>query len=361
MGAIGPPVAARTRLSDIAAQAGVSEATVSRALNGKAGVSAATRRSVLAAVDALGLATSRLKARTARLVAVITPELSNPGFPVFAQVIGQSLRRRGYASVLCAQTQGGRADDELVDVLVNRGVVGVIFVSGAHADTSADHDRYAKLLSRKVPFVSINGYGERIPAPFISTDDRAGMGMAVRHLTEMGHERIGLAVGQRCDVPVQRKIEGFAAALLDLLGRTEEQADEWIRQTLFTVEGGHAGADSLLDMGCTAIVCGSDQMALGAIRAVRRRGLSVPRDISVIGFDDSPLIALTDPPLTTIRQPVEAMATAAVDALVEEVTGGSVQLNEFVFQPELVVRGSTTTCRLSAGPEGRSCPTTPAW
>jgi DNA-binding LacI/PurR family transcriptional regulator len=175
-----------------------------------------------------------------------------------------------------------------------------------------------------VPFVLINGYGERIPAPFISTDDRAGMWMAVRHLADLGHERIGLAIGRRCDVPAQRKIEGFTDALLDLLGHTDEQANDWICPTLFTVEGGHAGADSLLDKGCTAIVCGSDLMALGAIRAVRRRGLLVPRDVSVIGFDDSPLIALTDPPLTTIRQPVEAMATAAVDALVEEVTGGSV-------------------------------------
>jgi len=97
----------------------------------------------------------------------------------------------------------------------------------------------------------------------------------------------------------------------------------------------------LLDKGCTAIVCASDMMALGAIAEVRSRGLSVPGDISVVGYDDSPLIAYTDPPLTTVRQPVTAMGAAAVRALLEEVGGGHAPHTEFVFAPELVVRGST--------------------
>lgn len=226
-------------------------------------------------------------------------------------------------------------------MLVDRQVAGIVFVSGLHADTTADHDRYAKLTGRQVPFVLINGYSEKIAAPFISPDDRAAMWMAVQHLAELGHERIGLAVGQRRFVPVQRKIEGFTAAMRSVLGVAAEEAEQLVHSTLFSVEGGHAAAGALLDQGCTAIVCGSDMMALGAIRAVRQRGLSVPGDVSVVGFDDSPLIAFTEPPLTTIRQPVEAMATAAVDALLEEVGGQSTQRTEFMFQPELVMRGST--------------------
>ncbi|MEU9040060.1 MULTISPECIES: LacI family DNA-binding transcriptional regulator [unclassified Kitasatospora] len=333
------------RLSDIAAQAGVSEATVSRVLNGKANVSAATRQTVLAALDVLGYERpTRLRQRSAGLIGLITPELSNPIFPALAQVIEQTLSRHGYTPVLCTQTPGGSTEDELVEMLVDRGVAGIVFVSGLHADTTADHDRYARLSGRGVPFVLINGFSDKVDAPFISPDDRAAMWMAVQHLAELGHERIGLAVGQRRYVPVLRKIEGFTAAMREVLGRTQEEAENLVHHTLFSVEGGHAAAGALLDKGCTAIVCGSDMMALGAIRAVRQRGLSVPQDVSVVGFDDSPLIAFTEPPLTTIRQPVEAMATAAVDALLEEVGGNAAQRGEFMFQPELVMRGSTGAC-----------------
>jgi DNA-binding LacI/PurR family transcriptional regulator len=160
--------------------------------------------------------------------------------------------------------------------------------------------------------------------------------MAVQHLVDLGHERIGLAVGPNRFVPVRRKVEGFMAALGE---------GALVQHTLFSVEGGHAAAGALLDKGCTGIVCGSDLMALGAVRAARERGLTVPGDVSVVGYDDSPLVAFTDPPLTTIRQPVEAMGAAAVNALLEEIGGNPVQRAEFVFQTELVVRGSTAQAR----------------
>jgi DNA-binding LacI/PurR family transcriptional regulator len=330
------------RLADIAAQAGVSEATVSRVLNGKPGVAAATRQAVLAALDVLGYERpTRLRQRSAGLIGLITPELSNPIFPALAQVIEQVLTRYGYTPVLCTQTPGGSTEDELVEMLVERGVTGIVFVSGLHADTTADTARYDKLQGQGVPFVMINGYSERIAAPFISPDDRAAMWMAVRHLAGLGHERIGLAVGPSRFVPVLRKEEGFTAAMGEVLGRSEEDSRELIQHSLFTVEGGQAAANVLLDKGCTAIVCGSDLMAFGAIRAARARGLAVPGDISVVGFDDSPLIAFADPPLTTIRQPVESMGAAAVNVLLEEIGGNPAQRGEFVFQPELVVRGST--------------------
>lgn len=330
------------RLSDIAAQAGVSEATVSRVINGKAGVSATTRQAVVAAMDVLGYERPpKLRERSAGLIGLITPELSNPIFPAFAQVIEQVLTSRGYTPVLCTQTPGGSTEDQLTDLLVERGVAGIIFVSGLHADSTADTDRYVKLAGRGVPFVMINGYTEKISAPFVSTDDRAAVRLAVSHLAELGHERIGLAIGPRRFVPVVRKIESFVQHMRTLLPYTAEEAEELVAHSLFTVEGGQAAATPLLDKGCTAIVCGSDLMAFGAIRAARQRGLSVPGDVSVVGFDDSPLIVFADPPLTTLRQPVEAMGQAAVNALLEEIGGTPAPHAEFVFMPELVVRGST--------------------
>ncbi|MET9835826.1 LacI family DNA-binding transcriptional regulator [Streptomyces sp. NPDC006385] len=330
------------RLTDIAAQAGVSEATASRVLNGKPGVAPGTRRRVVAALDVLGYERPvRLHQRSAGLVGMVIPELTNPIFPAFAQVIEQVLTGHGYTPVLCTQMPGGSTEDELVEQLEDRGVTGIVFLSGLHADTKADPARYHRLGSRKVPFVLVNGYNEHITAPFVSADDRSAVRMTVRHLAELGHVRIGLAVGPTRFVPSRRKVEGFAAAVHAFCGTRAEEAQRHVERTLFTVEGGHAAGSALLDKGCTGIICGSDLMALGVIRAVRERGLHVPRDVSVIGFDDSPLIAFTDPPLTTVRQPVQAMATAAVGALLEEVGGNPVQRTEFVFQPELVVRGST--------------------
>jgi DNA-binding LacI/PurR family transcriptional regulator len=331
------------RLSDIAAQAGVSEATVSRVLNGKPGVATGTRESVMAALDVLGYERpSRLRTRSAGLVGLITPELDNPIFPALAQVIGQALTRQGYTPVLATQTPGGSTEDELTEMLVERSVSGIIYVSGLHADTTADTHRYDQLRGQGIPFVLVNGFSPHIKAPFVSTDDRAATRLAVQHLASLGHTRIGLAVGPRRFVPVRRKIEGFVAGMSEYFGLTEEQSEELVQHSLYTMEGGQAAATALLAQGCTAIVCASDMMALGAIRAARQAGCRVPQDVSVVGFDDSPLIAFTDPPLTTIRQPVHAMGQAAVRTVLEEIGGTPAPHTEFMFMPELVVRGSTT-------------------
>jgi alanine racemase len=329
-------------LSDVAAHAGVSEATVSRVLNGKPGVSETNRQAVLTALDVLGYERpSRLKRRSAGLVGLVVPELDNPIFPAFAQVIETVLAQKGYTPVLCTQTPGGISEDEYVESLLDHGVAGIIFVSGRHADTKADHERYRSLVERGLPVVFINGYVPDIDAPFISDDDAEAMELSVNHLVELGHTRIGLAVGQRRFVPVQRKIAGFVGSLTRQLGMTDAKARGWVEESLFSVEGGQAAARRLIERGTTAIICGSDIMALGAVRAARQAGLEVPRQLSVIGYDDSPLVPFVDPPLTTVRQPVQAMGTAAVGALIEAIAGTPVPAQEYVHRPELVLRGST--------------------
>lgn len=336
----------RARLADIAIQAGVSEATVSRVLNGRPGVAEATRQAVLTALDVLGYERpARLKQHSAGLVGLIVPELDNPIFPAFAQVIESALAHHGYTPVLCTQTPGGVHEDDYTQMLLERGVAGIVFVSGLHADSSADPSRYVALRRRGLPIVLVNGYIEGVDAPFVSNDDVTSMDLAVTHLVAQGHTRIGLALGPRRFVPVVRKITGFRDAMRRHLGL--EDVDDWVECSLFSVEGGAAAAERLVDAGCTAVICGSDLMALGAIRAVRGRGLEVPRDVSVVGYDDSPLIAFTDPPLTTVRQSVQAMGSAAVRALLDEISGVAAPRAEYVFRPELVVRGSTGSVRRS--------------
>ena len=334
----------KARLADIAAHADVSEATVSRVLNGKPGVADSTREAVLTSLDVLGYdRPSRLRRRSAGLVGLVMPELTNPIFPAFAQTIETSLAHHQFTPVLCTQTPEGVHEDDYVQLLLDRGVAGIIYVSGLHADSTADPERYRRLRDRGLPIVLVNGYHEGIDAPFISNDDVASMELSLTHLVQLGHRQIGLAIGPDRYVPVIRKIQGFRASMKSLLGR--DDVDELVERTMFSVEGGDTAAARLIERGCTAIVCGSDLMALGAIRAARRAGLQVPDDVSVVGYDDSPLIAFTDPPLTTVRQSVQAMSEAAVRALLDEIAGEPAPRAEFVFRPELVVRSSTGACR----------------
>lgn len=329
----------RIRLAEVAAQAEVSEATVSRVLNDKPGVSEATRAAVLTAIDVLGYEVpAKLRPRSGALIGLITPELTNPIFPAFAQTIESGLAARGFTPVLCTQTPGGVHEDVYVQMLLDRGVAGIICISGQHADLGESVDRYVNLGRQGVPLVLVNGYREGVVATFVSCDDAAAMELALTHLIELGHKRIGLAVGPRQYVPVQLKVEAFkrshrTAGLPD--------PDNLIVHALFTVEGGAQATSTLVARRATAIVYASDIMALGGVRQAHRLGLQIPRDLSITGYDDSPLMAFTDPPMTTIRQPVLEMSEAIVLALLDAIRGGNTEGRELVFQPELVLRGST--------------------
>ncbi|CUR59469.1 Uncharacterized HTH-type transcriptional regulator in aml 5'region [metagenome] len=333
----------KVRLTEIAQRAGVSVSTVSRVLNEKPGVNQHTRRQVLTALDVLGYdRPSRLRPRAAGLVGLIVPELENPFFPRFAHLVEANLARFGYTPVLCSQSLGGVHEDDYVQMLQEHAVSGIIFVSGIHAIQDTDPQRYIRLVEMGLPIVLINGYLAGVPAPFLSTDDARCVELAVNHLRQMGHVDIGIALGQARYTPVIRK----AAAFTELMsgpeaGLSGELIDQRIACTAYTVEGGVAAAQQLLDAGVTGIVCGSDVMALGVIRAIRAAGLRVPEDISVIGSDDSLMTEFTDPPLTTVRQPAANLATAACRNLIELISGHTVAHGDVIFQPELVVRGST--------------------
>lgn len=332
------------RLADIAKHAEVSQATVSRVLNGRPGVAESTRQSVLTSVDVLGYdRPTRLRRTSAGLVGLVVPDLTNPIFPAFAQVIETALVRHQFTPVLCTPAPWGVHEDDYVQMLLDRGVAGIIYVSGQHADTTTDPRRYVQQRERGLPIVLVNGYMDGVDAPFVSNDDEASMELSINHLRELGHRRIGLAIGPKRYVPVIRKTDGFHRFMSSLLA--VDDVEDLVTNEMFTVEGGAAAASRLIERGCTAIICGSDLMALGAVRAARSVGMRVPDDISVIGYDDSTLIAFTDPPLTTVRQRVMAMGEATVQALIDEIAGLPASRTEYVFRPELVVRASTGACR----------------
>lgn len=327
------------RLADVAKYAGVSEATVSRVLNSKPGISESTRQTVLTALDVLGYdRPAKLRGERARLVGLILPELQNPIFPAFAEVVAGDLAKRGFTPVLCTRTANGVAESDYVEMLLEQHISGVLFCGGLYAQADADHDHYRRLRERRVPAVLVNAAVENLGFPRVSVDDAHAVDQAYAHLVSLGHERIGLILAPADHMPSARKYAAFMQAIAD---RPESAGAPLVERTMYSLEGGHAAAVRLVKHGATAIICASDVHAIGAIRAARRLGRSVPGDISVVGFDDSVFMSSIDPPLTTLRQPIEAMGQAAVELLVGQIAGQSPSTDELMFEPELVVRGST--------------------
>jgi alanine racemase len=279
------------------------------------------------------------RADRAGLVGLVIPELSNPIFPIFAQVIGNLLAAQRYTTVLCAATVDGVSEDEYIDMLLDRGMTGLVVVSGKNADTIADHSVYRRLADRRMPMVFLNGSVIGVEAPVVSSDDAHAAEIAVRHLAGLGHTSIGCMVGARRYLPMQRRLQGYLATVGEL------GLDAHVVESSFSVEGGDAATRELLRHGVTGIVAASDLMALGAIRAARSTGRTVPGDVSVIGYDDNAFLTFTDPPLTSVRQPVAAMSEAVVAALIDRIEGREQPAHELTFRSEIIVRGSTAVPR----------------
>src|SRR6476659_7553367 len=199
------------RLSDVARKVGVSEATVSRVLNEKPGVSQSTRQAVLTALDVLGYERpTKLRGERARLVGLVLPELQNPIFPAFAEVVGGALAQQGLTPVLCTQTKGGVSEADYVELLLQQQVSGVVFAGGLYTQADAPHDHYRRLTQRKLPPVLVNAPIEGLGFPTVSCDDASAAEQAVGHLLSLGHTRIGLLLGPTDHIPSRRKL---AAAL----------------------------------------------------------------------------------------------------------------------------------------------------
>ena len=334
----------RTSMADIAAHAGVSTATVSRVFNGVGQVSDETRRKVLTAIDELGYdRPAPERTPDTPTIGVIVPGLTNPIFAAFAHHLQEEVARAGGIAMIRSQTPGATSEFDHLSSLLEHRVSGLIFVSGRHADLLADLGPYHEVVARSIPLVTINGARAEIPAPDFSTDDTLGIRAAVTHLHELGHSRIALLTGRTHIVPALRKAEAFTQVMEELVG----DRSPIIEETFYTYEAAAAHTNGLIERGVTAIVTGSDLQALGAIRTITSLGLSVPEDISVIGFDDSFLMSHLSPGLTTVHQPVPAIVAAAVRNLFEALATPDYtpEHADYVFSPDLVVRATTARAK----------------
>jgi DNA-binding LacI/PurR family transcriptional regulator len=328
------------RLSKVAELAGVSESTVSRVLTGNGDVAPATRDAVLTALAVCGYELpARLQEKKAALVGLVVPDLLNPVFPAFTEALAGLLNKRGLVPVLCTRSTDGVSEAHHVEMLLEQNIGGIIFVGASYADAGPEPGRL--LRDRNVPIVLLNAADENAGAARVTIDDQASAEQALTYLAALGHERIGMILGPVGHVPSVRKLAGFAA-FCERKGLTPDDWRDLVAYAQFSMEGGAMALPRLLEAGVTAVVCASDALALGAIRAARRQGLRVPEDLSAIGFDDSLYMVATDPPLTTARQPIEAMAAAAVAALAGQMEGHATVNELMMFDTELIVRSSTS-------------------
>ncbi|MCH4209628.1 LacI family DNA-binding transcriptional regulator [Bifidobacterium sp.] len=333
-----------TKLADIAQKAEVSQATISRVINGKPGVSQDTRNKVLDALSSMGMAKEQLQRNETRLVALITPDLSNPIFPEFITEFVTLLAQHGLLAVVCTYTPSGASESRFLTMLQNQPIGAAIFLAGVYDTRNTNLSIYRSLSERGIPCAFLNGAPRDMDGLYAGTDDAGAITMALRHLVDLGHTQIGLLMGDRDHYPSILKYQAAQQFFADRQLARDESLNAW---TTYGMESGRMAARNLLEQGVTAIACASDQLALGAIRAAKFMGLSVPNDISITGYDDSPEMSTISPSLTTVRQPVGKISRSVVNGILAMMESPKLakRRDTLYFEPELVVRESTGRCK----------------
>ena len=325
-------------LREVARHAGVSVATASRVANGSFAVAPATRDRVERAMRELLYVPTGRRSETG-LIGILVPELANPIFPALAQAIETRAAPDGLASILCNTGEAALREVDYVHMLLDRRVEGMIFISSEMTNLRGAHSHYLQLVAEGAKLVFVNGAIHAIDVPSVGVDERAAGEIATQHLLELGHERIGFVAGLEHYLPTQLKAAGRASALtaagIDPAGLTAH-AD-------FSTEGGGSALETLLDLPepPTGVICSSDMMAIGALHAAYRRGIRVPDELSIVGFDGIDATNWTTPELTTVEQPIAQIADTAVQTLQTLIDQPERALPSSYFRPVLRVRAST--------------------
>lgn len=338
---------ARATVRDVAAETGLSIATVSRVLNGQANVAPHTRELVLRAVGRLGDQAPRPRAAPdahgpvhGGAVYVRCPYVLTDYFGLIVSSVGETIELHGREMILGA----GEAAQEsaVLPGLPDRsGVAGAILILPPEPG-----DALVRLRDRGFPFVVID---PRTPPPrdiaAVSAAHFAGGRKLMAHVTGLGHRRIGIIGGPVTWLPSEARLAGYTASLADA---GVLQAPELLRHVPEpNIEQGYLAAGELLDLPerPTALVAFNDKTAVGALRAAAERGLSVPGDLSVAGFDDIDVSRATSPALTTVRQPLQEMGRMGVTLLMRLLSRHTLEALHVSLGAELVVRGSTGPVR----------------
>lgn len=325
-------------LRQIAREAGVSIATVSRALRQPETVSHDTRARILMLVsrhryvpDARAVG---LSSRRTGLVGLLVPTLSNSIYAAFAEAVQNRLQGAGRRLLIANTNYDEPLESQIVRALVESRVEGVIF-TGYRRDPAI----YQLLRHYRIPFVVTWSTSPVADVPSISFDNTRAAKAATAMLLELGHRRIGLVCGvSALNDRAQQRIDGYRAALAE---RNLAFDAHLVRQCPFDAAEGAAAAESLLAVPHppTALFCANDIQALGALFACQRLGVSVPSDLSILGFDDLPIVRVTSPPLSTVHVPAHEMGEAVADALLGAADTGR-PIKPRHFDASIVLRAS---------------------
>ena len=330
--------AKQATLVDVAARAGVSYQTVSRVINDHPNVAPSTRARILQAIEELrylpNVAARILVTRRSKTVGIVSYGTAYFGPGQMVAHIEASFRERGYGLTLATLAELTLdALDAAVHELRGRAVDGIVMIT----PIVGIDPRAVRAACGSVPYVMID-IALGASSPSVVIDQRLGGVLAARHLLDLGHRRIAELRGPHDWTGAVLRHEGLVASLREAgLAPVAAEEGDW------TSASGHAATLRLIDRGppFTALVAANDQMALGAMRALRERGLEVPRDVSVVGFDDLPESAFFEPPLTTIHQDFASLGRAAAECLGEVIDGRPSPAEQRVLEPRLVVRAST--------------------
>jgi DNA-binding LacI/PurR family transcriptional regulator len=326
-------------LRDVAERAGVSVATASRVATGSTAVREQTRERVEDAMrERLYVPPGRVEPSGA--IGLFVPEFGNPVFAALAEAMEMHAARAGLATILCNTHGSAQRELDYVRMLVERRVEGMVFISAEITDVRGKHSHYAQLLDRGARLVFVNGGSEELEVTSVGVDERAAGRIATEHLIRLGHERIGFVAGSAYALPTREKSLGRTDAL-----RAAGLTDGLVVHAAFSVAGGREALGELMSLPGgerpTGVICSSDLMAIGAMQEAVAAGLGVPDDLSVVGFDGIDAATWTQPPLTTVEQPIDEIARTAVAALRAQVEQPAERQPSYVFRPRLRVGGTT--------------------
>jgi DNA-binding LacI/PurR family transcriptional regulator len=323
-------------IKEVADRAGVSTATVSRVLNGNVVVREAKRAQVLAVVNELGYRPNRVASNLRRLqvqmIGVLVSDIENPHFSQMVRAVEDSAYLKGYRVLLCNTDEDPVKQREYLGVLIAERVAGAII-----SPTEAGAPEIRELIDSGASVVAFDRAVHDKRADSVLAANVAGARLGAEHLLAGGHKRIAFLGGPSGVRTAAERLSGYEQAMSGAGLKTRTAVGD------FRVEGGRRGARDLLDQGATALLVANNLMAVGALEAIRAAKLRVPADIAMVSFDDPAWAELTDPPLTTLAQPVRVMAAAAVELLMQRLGQGRERRTRRVFGLELRHRRSCCT------------------
>ncbi len=325
---------------DVARQAGVSVATVSRVLNGRVTVDGKLRERVNAAVAALGYRPNRLarnlRMNSTNVLAVVIPDIQNPFFVSAARGAEEAAFQAGYTLLLCNTDDDPEREKSYFQVLSDEAVAGIIVCS---TDECLGAIPVRAALDEGIAVVALDRRVEGAPVDAVLSDNFGGGRLGVSYLVELGHRRIGLIAGPDRFAPGRERRLGYEQALLDR-GLAVER--ELIKATDFKIESADAATEALLrlDERPTALFISSGYSAIGALRAIYRCGLRIPDDISVIVFDDLDWTSAYNPPLTAVAQNTRQLGKIASELLLRRIRGDDEPPQERRLSTRLEIRSS---------------------